>query len=107
MSVKTPTSRYSKKLSEMGFRPISKEVSLAVREVLPRKLSRNERRLLNKKRYAPWFTKTEMFTLATDETGQTWQGPADTDLSPLGFEDKSAETLAHIKDARSKDRRYN
>lgn len=83
-------SRYAKKLRQLGFRPIDKKLSLEVRAVVPKKLSRNERRQLEKKRYRPWFTNADIVTFATDETGQTWQGPPNTDLSHMGFDDRSS-----------------
>ncbi len=54
-------------------------------------LSRNERRVLNKKKKTePFFTMSDAVTLATDEAGQQWVGPPNTNLSDLGFGDNTS-----------------
>jgi len=88
---KSTVSKHAQALEERGFTKINKEESLAIRRMTP--INRKQRLALERMRYRPWYTATETFTLATDETGQTWQGPPLTDLSGLGFEDRSAEVL--------------
>lgn len=98
--------RQAQKLRDMGFTPIDKELSLQVRGSLPRKLSRNERRRLRKQKYRPWFTMTSEVTFATDETGQSWHGPPNTDLSPLGYDNRTEDAEAGLSAIRNTDRSY-
>lgn len=100
-------SKYAPKLRELGFTPIEKEVSLAVRAEWPRKLSRQERRKLERMRYRPWFTMTLINTLATDDTGQSWVGPANSNLSALGFDDNTEDYKKALLKLRGSDTRYN
>lgn len=89
--------RFEKKLRELGFIPIDKRASIAVRAAGG---TRIERKQLKHKRYRPWFTTTNVITLATDETGQSWQGPANTNLSFLGYENKSKEIQEELQTLR-------
>jgi hypothetical protein len=97
---------HAPKLRELGFAVIDKEISLAVRSILPRRLSRNERRRLRNMRYHPWFTMTNLMTLATDDTGQSWVGPSNIDLSNLGFDNKTEQHDKHMKDLHHSDPKY-
>lgn len=98
--------RHAQQLRDLGFTTIDKELSLVVRGNLPRRLSRNERRQLKKQGYRPWFTMTETLTFATDETGQTWKGPGNTDLTAFGYEDKSESAQTTLRSMRNTDPRY-
>jgi hypothetical protein len=98
---------HAPKLRELGFTPVNKELTLMIRAQLPRKMSRNERRLLKKRRYRPWFSATDFMTNATDETGQTWNIMLRVDLTSLGFEDKSSMVEAGLKKIRNSDTNYN
>jgi hypothetical protein len=103
---KQAESQHAPKLRELGFKAVDKELTLAVRSELPRKLSRNERRQLRKMRYRPWFTMTNMMTTATDDTGLSWIGPANTDLSSLGFDNKTEQYKKNMAALRHSDPRY-
>jgi hypothetical protein len=56
----------------------------------PRHIRRKTARLSAKGKLMPTFTRFEMFTLATDETGQLWRSDSRVDLTPLGFRDNVA-----------------
>src|SRR5262245_36022486 len=104
---KQAESRHAPKLRELGFEPVDKKLTLAIRSELPRKLSRKERRQLRKMRYRPLFTMTDIMTNATDDTGLSWIGPANTDLSSLGFDNKTEEYKKNVAALRHSDPRYN
>jgi hypothetical protein len=84
---------HEKSLEDLGFVQVDKHASLTVRAI---NTQRNQRRLLRKQKYRPWFTASSVITIATDELGQTWIGPPNTDLAHLGYEDKSAEALSDM-----------
>lgn len=94
MPKKTTESRHAEKLRELEFEMMDKEASLVFRELMYENLTRNQRRLLRKAKYRPWFSHTEITTHATDETGQTWIGPPGIDLTTLGFENRTEELKA-------------
>ncbi len=62
--------------------------------------SRAERRAAKKKKIEPFFTVSVIGTLATDETGQQWLCPTETDdLLSLGFKDNTPpkEFYEHVR----------
>lgn len=103
-STSTTEAKDASTLRELGFTAIEKELSIAVRGA---GLSRNQRRQLKKQRYRPWFTMSGVGTAATDETGQSWLGPPNTDLSSLGYENKTDEFEADLRTLRNKNERFN
>jgi hypothetical protein len=103
---KQSESRHAPRLRELGFAAIDKEISLAIRSILPRRLSRNERRRLRATRYRPWFSMNDTVTYATDDTGQSWAGPGNCNLSDLGFENKTEQSKKSFEDQRHSDPRY-
>lgn len=104
---KTGEARQTQKLLEMGFTQIDKEISLQVRASLPHKMSRNQRRQLKRQKYRPWFTTSSAITFATDETGQSWKGPPNTDLSFLGYDNRTSDAQADLSKFRNTSARYN
>ena len=104
---KKSESRFAPELRALGFIPIDEEITLSTRELIRGPLTRNERRLLRKKRYRPWFTIANLVTFATDETGLSWKGPPNVDLAHLGFDDNTQLHKTLLKKMHESDKGLN
>lgn len=77
-----PESRHADALRSLGFR---KDTPRS-----PRHIRRKTARLSAQGKLMPTFSRTETFTLATDEKGQLWRADSLIDLTHLGFRDNVA-----------------
>lgn len=87
MSQKTE-SAHAATLRDLGFSPVDPALTDQIRSEIVRLTGWH---LPVKKDQTPTFTRMEHCTLATDDLGQTWTGPLNTDLSFLGFMDMTEE----------------
>jgi len=84
--------KYISELRRRGFSEIHETAIEAIRSVVFKGLNRKERRKIEKRLREKKRRTFSMFddeTYATDETGQAWVGPGNTDISDLGFTDNT------------------